>query len=209
MERELRGSVAAPDISMLQSMQISMAFSQMMLNETIRALLDPYIIVERLADEERGGASVAVFRTTLKLGKLVSSPDFTRLLRQAADAMVAAAGEEVDTQELGMSILGAQLLANMLAHATEFEIVQTVGLDAPYIYDNHVSLQLDLSGLLMMVAMSGDELPAELRDARPIFTFDMKASYSDFDAAPAVEAPENVEILPFDFTDGVDMDVIS
>jgi hypothetical protein len=63
---------------------------------------------------------------------------------------VAAAGEEVDEQELGTGILGAQLLANMLARAAEFEIVQTVGLDAPYTYDNNVFMQLDLSGLLTM-----------------------------------------------------------
>ena len=209
MEREMSGAAAAPDVSALQSMQMSMAFNQMMLDETIRSLLDPYIIVERLADEERDGAAVAVFRTTLDLGELVANPDFTQLLREAADALVAAAGEEVDEQELGSGILGAQLLANMLARAAEFEIVQTIGLDAPYTYDNNVFMQLDLSGLLTMLAMSGEELPDELRNARPVFTFDMNASYSDFDAAPAIEIPENVEILPLDSLDGSDMDVIS
>lgn len=209
MEREMSGAMAAPDVSTLQSMQMSMAFNQMMLDETIRSLLDPYIIVERLADEERNGAAVAVFRTTLDLGELVANPDFTQLLRQAADELVAAAGEEVDEQELGTGILGAQLLANMLARAAEFEIVQTIGLDAPYTYDNNVFMQLDLSGLLTMLAMSGEELPDELRGAEPVFTFDMNASYSDFDAAPAIEIPENVEILPLDSLDGSDMDVIS
>ena len=209
MEREMRGSVVAPDISTLQAMQMSMAFNQLMTDATVRNLLDPYIVVERLADEERNGAPVAVFRTTLALGDLVSKPDFTRLLRQAADAMVAAAGEEVDAQELGAGILGAQLLANMLARAAEFEIVQTVGLAAPYTYDNNVFMQLDLSGLLTLMAMSGEEIPAELRGARPLFTFDMNVSYSDFDAAPAVEAPENVEILPLDSMNGSDLDVIS
>jgi hypothetical protein len=82
MEREMSGAAAAPDVSALQSMQMSMAFNQMMLDETIRSLLDPYIIVERLADEERDGAAVAVFRTTLDLGELVANPDFTQLLRR-------------------------------------------------------------------------------------------------------------------------------
>lgn len=209
MRRELDGAVAAPDVSALQSMQMSMAFNQMMLDETLRSLLDPYIIVERLADEEREGAAVAVFHTSLDLGELVSDPDFTQLLRQAADAMVAAAGEEVDEQELGTGILGAQLLVTLLARSAEFEIVQTIGLDTPHTYDNNVFMQLDLSGLLTMAAMSGEEIPDELRGARPIFTFEMNASYSDFDAAPAIEVPENVEILPLDSMDGGDMDVIS
>jgi hypothetical protein len=131
MRRELDGAVAAPDVSALQSMQMSMAFNQMMLDETLRSLLDPYIIVERLADEERDGAAVAVFRTSLDLGELVSDPDFTQLLRRAVEAIVAAAGEEVDEQELRTGILGAQLLATLLARSAEFEIVQTVGLDTP------------------------------------------------------------------------------
>jgi hypothetical protein len=209
MRRELDGAVAAPDVSALQSMQMSMAFNQMMLDETLRSLLDPYIIVERLADEERDGAAVAVFRTSLDLGELVSDPDFTQLLRRAVEAIVAAAGEEVDEQELRTGILGAQLLATLLARSAEFEIVQTVGLDTPHTYDNNVFMQLDLSGLLTMAAMSGEDIPDELRGARPIFTFEMNASYSDFDAAPAIEVPENVEILPLDSMDGGDMDVIS
>jgi len=209
MERELSGAIAAPDVSTLQSMQMSLAFNQMMMDETMRGLLDPYIIVERLADEERNGAAVAVFRTTLDLGDLVADPDFTQLLRQAADTAVAMSGEPVDQQELGAGILGVQLLANMLARAAEFEIVQTVGLDAPYTYDNNVFMQLDLSSLIMMAAMSGEDIPAELRAAKPIFTFDMNASYSDFDVAPAIEIPEDAEILPLDYMDDASMDVIS
>lgn len=209
MRRELDGAIAAPDVSALQSMQMSMAFNQMMMDETLRSLLDPYIIVERLADEERDGAAVASFRTSLDLGELVSDPGFTQLLRQAADAMVAAAGEEVDEQELRTGILGVQLLATLLARSAEFEMVQTVGLDTPYTYDNNVFMQLDLRDLLTMAAMSGEEIPDELRGARPIFTFEMNTNYSDFDAAPAIEVPENVEILPLDSMDGGDMDVIS
>ncbi|HHY53932.1 MAG TPA: hypothetical protein GYA08_00715 [Chloroflexi bacterium] len=209
MERELEGAIAAPDISTLQSMQLSMAFNQLMMDETMRSLLAPYVVVERLTDEERDGAPVAVFRTTLELGKMVANPNFTRLLREAADTMAAAAGEEVDAQELGTGILGVQLLATMLARSAEFEIVQTVGLDAPYTYDNNIFMQLDLSSLIAMAAMGGGEVPDDLVGAKPILTFDMNASYSDFDAAPAVEAPENVEILPLDSMDGSDMDVIS
>ncbi|MFZ1768557.1 MAG: hypothetical protein WAU00_05120 [Caldilinea sp.] len=209
MEREMAGTMAAPDVSTLQSMQASLAFNQLMMDEEMRALLAPYVSVERLEDEERGGAAVAIFRTKLELGDLVANPAFTQLLRQAAESMVAATDEPVDEQELGTGILGVQLLANMLARSAKFEIVQTVGLDAPYIYDNNIFLQLDLSGLLTMAAMSGEEIPQELRAAKPIFTFDMNASYADFDAAPAIEVPENVEILPLDSMDDSGMDVIS
>ncbi len=209
IERDLRGAVAAPDVSALQSMQMSLAFNQMMMDETMRGLLDPYVSVERLADEARDGAAVAVFRTTLELDELAADPDFTQLLRQAADVVVTMSGEPVDEQELGAGILGLQMLANALARSAEFEIVQMVGLDAPYTYDNTIFLQLDLSSLLMLAAMGGGDVPEELRTAKPIFTFDMNASYSDFDAAPAIEVPEEVEILPLDSMDDADLKVIS
>jgi hypothetical protein len=209
IERDLSGAMAAPDVSALQSMQISLAFNQMMMDETMRSLLDPYILVERLADEERDGAAVALFRTTLELGDLVADPDFTQLLRQAADAAVAMSDEPLDEEEVGAGILGVQMLANVLARSAEFEIVQSIGLDAPYTYDNRIYLQLDLRGLVTLAAMGGGDIPAELRGANPIFTFDMNASYSDFDAAPAIEVPENVEILPLDSMDGMDTSVIS
>ncbi len=209
IERDLSGAMAAPDVSALQSMQMSLSFNQMMMDETMRAMLDPYILVERLADEERDGAAVALFRTTLELGDLVADPDFTQLLRQAADAAVAMSDEPIDEEEVGAGILGVQMLANVLARSAQFEIVQSVGLDAPYTYDNRIYLQLDLGGLVTLAAMGGGDVPTELREAKPIFTFDMNASYSDFDAAPAIEVPENVEILPLDSMDRMDTNVIS
>lgn len=209
LARDMTGAAAAPDISTLQSLQISMAFNQMMQDETMRELLAPYITVERLADEERDGAPVALFRTTVELGDLVARRDFTQLLRRAAESMVAAAGETVDEQELGAGVLGVQLLANTLARAAEFELIQSVGLDAPYLYDNDLFMRLDLRGLLTLAAMSGEEIPQELRSARPIFTFDLNVDYSEFDAAPAVEVPDNVEILPLDSLDNDSMNVIS
>ncbi|MFO7633179.1 MAG: hypothetical protein R6W76_11595, partial [Caldilinea sp.] len=155
------------------------------------------------------GELVAVFSTSLNLSRMVANPDFTRLLREAADMLIATSGEPVDEQELGMGILGIQMLTNMLARSFEFEVLQVVGVDTPYLYDQDIFLQLDLSGLLTLAAMSGEELPEELRGAMPVFTFDMNASYSDFDAAPAVEKPEGAQILPLDSLDQENINLIS
>src|SRR5690606_16565035 len=108
----------------------------------IRALLDPYVTVERLADEERDGMPVAVFRTSVDLGSMVSNPDFTQMLREAADSMIAAAGETVDQQELGAGLLGVQMLANILARSFEFEIVQSVGIEQSYVYDYGMMMEM-------------------------------------------------------------------
>lgn len=209
IRQEVNQPGAASDMSAVDSMQASMVFNQLMADETIRALLEPYVTVERLADEMRDGEPVAVFSTSLNLTRMVANPDFTRLLREAADMLIATSGEPVDEQELGMGILGIQMLTNMLARSFEFEVLQVVGVDTPYLYDQDIFLQLDLSGLLALAAMSGEELPEELRGAMPVFTFDMNASYSDFDAAPAVEKPEGAQILPLDSLDQENINLIS
>ncbi len=198
-----------PDASALQSMQMGMVFNQLMADETIRELLSPYIAVERLDDEDRDGETVAVFSTSLELGELVSNPNFTRLLRQTVESIAAASGEEVDQEELGTGILGVQILANVLARSFVFEIVQAIGVDTAYLYDYDLYLELDLSGLLGLAAMSGEEIPPELAGAKPVFTFDMNARYRDIDAAPAVEAPEDAEIVPLDSMDQDSINVIS
>ena len=209
LRQDLLSSGVASDASAMQSLQLGVVFNQLMADEAMRNLLEPHVTVERLDDEVRDGAPVAIFRTTIELGDMVSNPNFTRLLRQAAESMIAASGERVDSQELGAGILAVQLLANVLARAYEFEVVQSVGVDTPYVYDYSIYLQLDLSGLLALAAMGGEELPPELSGAQPVFTFDMNASYGAFNDAPAVEAPENAQILPLDSMDQDSLDVIS
>ena len=195
---EQQMSRTAPDTSMLESIQMGMAFNQMTTDESIRTLLEPYISVERLEDEVREGVPVAVFRTSFDLARMVSNPSFTRMLREAADAIVAASGETVDPQELGTGILGVQLLANILARSFEFQYVQSIGIEEPYLYDFSTSLAMDLDGLITLLSMGGEDLPPELLGAKPVFNFTLDGSYTDFDSAPAVEVPEDAEIIPLD-----------
>ncbi len=197
------------DDSMMQSMQANIAINQLMMDEEIRSLLEPYITVERLDDEERDGEPVAVFATSVNLQRLVARPDFTQLLRQMAETLSAASGAPIDEQELGMTILGIQLLSNMLARSFTFEVLQVVGIDTPYLYDSSMFVQFDLSGLLTFLAMSGEEIPFELRGAIPIFTLDVDVSNRNFDDAPPVEKPAGAQIIPLDMLDEETASLIS
>jgi hypothetical protein len=209
LARDMTGDDEPFDESTIQALQMSMIFNQWMVDEPTRALLEPYITVERLADEERNGEAVAVFSTSLNLARLVANRDFTQLLRGTAESLMAASGEPVDEQEMGMAILGIQMLTNMLAQSFEFELLQVIGLDSAYAYDYNLFVQFDLSGLLSLLAMTGEEIPAELMGAVPVFTFDMNASYSDFDAAPKIVAPEDAQIVPLDTLDEESLDLVS
>ncbi len=209
LARDMTGDGEPIDDSTVQAMQMSLIFNQWMADEPTRALLEPYITVERLADEERNGETVAVFRTSLNLARLVANRDFTQLLRGTAESLMSASGEAVNEQEMGMAILGIQMLTNMLAQSFEFELLQVIGVDSAYAYDYNLFVQFDLSGLLSLLAMTGEEIPAELMGAVPVFTFDMDASYSDLNAAPEIVAPEDAQIVPLDTLDEESLELVS
>ena len=54
------------------------------------------------------------------------------------------------------------MLANILARSFEFEIVQAVGIEQPYDPTHGMMMEMDLSGLLTLAAMIGEDLPPEL-----------------------------------------------
>ena len=67
---------------------------------------------------------------------------------------------------------------------------------------------MDLSGLVTLLEMSGEEMPPTLRDAQPLFNLTVETRYADFDSVPAIEAPEDAEIIPLDSLDENNLDAI-
>lgn len=192
-----------------ESLRLWMGLGRLMGDAAIRQLLDPYVTVERLDDEQRGGEQVAVFRTSLDFARLAARPDFSRLLRLLVDYAGGVSGEAVNEQEVGMMLLGFQIFANLLARASQFEMLQAIGIDTPYLYQQALSVRLDLGGLLAFLALTGEDLPAELRGAKPIFALKIDYGYRDFDAAPAVEKPADATIIPLDSLDQETINLIS
>lgn len=192
-----------------ESLRLWMGLGRLMGDAAIRQLLDPYVTVERLDDEQRGGEQVAVFRTSLDFARLAARPDFSRLLRLLVDYAGGVSGEAVNEQEVGMALLGFQIFANLLARASQFEMLQAIGIDTPYLYQQALSVRLDLGGLLAFLALTGEDLPAELRRAKPIFALKIDYGYRDFDAALAVEKPADATIIPLDSLDQETINLIS
>ncbi len=208
LEQQMGNAGEAPDPALLGSLQMGMAFDQMLADESVRTLLESYRSIERLADEERDGTPVAIFRSSFDLARLVANPDFTRILRETADSFIAASGETVDPQELGMVLLGVQLFANVLTRSFEFQHVQAIGVEEPFLYDENIVLEMDLSGLITLLEMSGEELPPTLRGAHPLFNLTVETHYTNFDSVPAIEVPEDVELIPLDSLDEDNLDAI-
>jgi hypothetical protein len=49
-------------------------------------------------------------------------------------------------------------------------------------------------------------MPPTLRDAQPLFNLTVETRYADFDNVPAIEAPEDAEIIPLDSLDENNLD---
>ena len=62
-------------------------------------------------------------------------------------------------------------------------------------------MTLDLSGIIQLLAMVGELPGPEWRGAEPAFDFTFRSTYGDFNAAPAVEPPDDVYMIPLDDMD--------
>lgn len=148
--------------------------------------------IERLADTTVDGQPAAVFKTSLDLDGLFSSAELQTFLRDYLLNNPMMAGSGFGEQELNM-------LLNMYAVMFDgmvYEITQTIGLDDHYSHGGtlHIAWPLDLNAVLAASGMSGGDLTYP-----PIhITADFNLALDQFNAAPAIIAPENPLMIPLD-----------
>lgn len=209
MAGQLRNDLLRSTPSMDESLQAGMLLGRLTGDDAVRQLIEPHVTVRRLDDALHNGERVAVFRTSFDFARFAARPEFSRLLRLLIDSAGEISGETIDQQQVGMTLLGLQMLANLLARSSQFEMVRAIGLDVPYLHQQVLSVRLDFSGLLAFLALSGVELPVELRGAKPIFILELDYHFSNFDAAPPVEKPAGAKIIPLELPDQETINLIS
>jgi hypothetical protein len=148
------------------------AFSQF----TNPEFIGQYATIERLEDED----GAAVFRTTFDYAGFVSSPEFRELMLSQMEAT----GEEFDEEELDEAM---SMMETMFSDIT-LESTTYIDLETGFTRRMEASFSFDMTE--MMAAM-GEESAA----GAPAFDFSFSIDYSDFNDAPAVEAPEDVQTV--------------
>lgn len=143
-------------------------------------MLADFVTVERLDDADVDGAAVAAFRTTIDYGGLFSSEAFMNLMEQQMDA----SGEtltEADREE-------AMQMVQQMFQGMSFETTEYVDLDDNYVRRSETHFGWDLSSMMSVVGEDTGE-------GAPVINFDFTITYDDFNNAPAVEAPDDAQVL--------------
>lgn len=171
-------------------------------SEEGRAMIEPYISVERLRDTTADGQDAAVFESTFNMGTFVASPLFRDLVISQLDTINELSDTDLTEQEVTemltmLSFVGPMLFAGLDLHTT-----QTIGLEDLYVYQNEFVFAWDLSSLVGVARMVDSDgsmgLSTMLGDVAPVFNLELTTVASEHNAAPEITAPENAQIIPLE-----------
>jgi hypothetical protein len=136
-----------------------------------------FLTVQRLEDGVMDGTEVAVFQTDVDLAALFSNEQFQEYLREQIAAQ-SAMGMPMTEEEIDEQV---QQQVELFADAQPMTITQSIGLADSYIYDTRIDWTFD--------APEGEDM-----DGVESITLDLSLSYSDFNNAPAIEAPADATL---------------
>lgn len=196
VEMGVEQSLTAEDPAQQEAMMQSMAFSSMLSSDEVRDLLEDFVIVDRLDDDEVDGTEVAVFETGFDFPGFLASPGFWTLVEENLDTINAMTDTELTAQELQQARMAITFLGPALLQGLQFSSTAAIGLEDYYPYAQMVDFRWDLSGLLTFAATTG-ALP-EGSPTRALIGLEIDAVNADFDAAPEIEAPEDAMIIPLE-----------
>ncbi|MBX3015028.1 MAG: hypothetical protein KF832_26145 [Caldilineaceae bacterium] len=176
--------------------------SNFLTTEEGRAMIEPYISVEREDDGAVDGQDLAVFQSTFNLGAFVGSPLFRDLLISQLDTINALAETELTEQELTESLTMLSFVAPMLFAGLDFHTSQSIGVDDLFVYENDFVFAWDLSSLVAVARMVDSDgsmgLSTLLGNVEPVINLEVITSASDHNNAPEITAPEEAQIIPLE-----------
>jgi hypothetical protein len=172
---------------------MGMEASAEMQTEMMAAMTDPeflnqFMTIERVEDMTApDGSQAAVFQTSLDFGALMSSPEVQDMITQS----MAESGEDVDAAEMQM----AMGMMTQMMEGLNFTVVQTIGVDDKFARSMEITFHWDMSALGEMMAAQGD---TSMGDTPPVIDLHMLITYSDFNAADPIVAPDNATLIPLE-----------
>lgn len=137
--------------------------------------LNSYLKLERLADSD----GAAVFQMTMNMAALADSPMMRDMMKQQMDA----AGQTMSEADIDQALaMVAQMYEGMDVQAS-----YAINLSDNTMRSMDMTMNWDLTSMMAAMGESDTEAPA--------FAMNLSVTYSDYNAAPAVTAPENAMVL--------------
>lgn len=139
------------------------------------AFLESYIEIERLDDSD----GAAVFQMTLDMAALAESPFLRDMMQQQMEA----AGQTMSEADIDEAL---EMVAQMY-EGLDMQAIYAVNLSDNTMRSMDMTVDWNLASLMSAVGEDAAEAPA--------LTMTFSANYSDYNAAPAINAPEDANVL--------------
>ncbi|MEZ4729322.1 MAG: hypothetical protein R3E79_19500 [Caldilineaceae bacterium] len=171
-------------------------------SEEGRAMIEPYISVERLRDTTVDGQDAAVFESTFNVGTFVASPLFRDLVLSQLDTINQLSETDLTEQEVTEMLTMLSFVGPMLFTGLDLHTTQTIGLEDFYVYQDEFVFAWDLSSLVGVARMVDSDgsmgLSTMLGDVAPVLNLELTTVASEHNTAPEITAPENAQIIPLE-----------
>lgn len=162
-------------MSQLEDMEMFGMDTDMMSQFYDPEFLNSYLQIERLADSD----GAAVFQMTMNLAALADSEAFRDLMKQQMEA----SGQTLSEADLEQ----AMDMVMQMYEGMEMQALYLVNLSDNTMRSMDMTMNWDMSS--MMAAMGESDVAA------PTFAMNFNMTYGDYNAAPAVVAPENATVI--------------
>ena len=174
------------------------AAAMTMQQQALMTAAKDYVTVTRLEDSEVDGTPVAQFQYDFDAAGFIGSPEFNSFLTEQLKAMAAtnpdAAASGLTPENIDMVSAMLPMMGPMLLSGLTWQTTTSIGLEDNFQYGSESHIAWDLSGVLRLAQMPSS--------GQPMFELHMTSANSDFDSAPAIEAPEDATIIPLEQLQG-------
>jgi hypothetical protein len=156
-----------------------------------QALMNPdfysrFISVERTDD---GSGDTAVFAMKINMAALMSSPEFSNLMR----AQMQMQSGSMSEKELGQ----ATAMMSQMFKGMSITVNEEIGLTDHYMHRVSGTFSFDTTGMMKAMNSASGSSSTSSTEVAPKIDVDFSYTYSDFNDAPAIIAPEDATIIPY------------
>jgi len=169
---------------------------------TMQQFTDPNFLKQfvTIKRTDAGTGDTATFETTVNLGALMALPQMQDMMRQRMQAQSQTMTQQQMDQVMAMM---PQMFQNMTVTVDE-----EIGLSDSFTHSIHAMINFDTSAMMAsmnsMDTLNGTPTPAVTTPA-PVVNVDFTLTYTNFNSAPAITAPPNALILPWQTLLGIEV----
>ncbi len=177
-----------PDMfSNMGGMSSGMNMGSMMQQFTDPTFIGKFVTIART---DAGTGDTATFETKVDLSTLMAQPEFQDMMRQQMQAQ----SQTMTAQEIDQAI---SMVGEMYKNTT-ITVDEEIGLSDSFIHSIHGTINVDTSAMMTaMNSMDSTTPTPAMPEPAPVVNVDFSLTYSDFNSAPAITAPANAAILPW------------